>query len=80
MQVQPLGWRDLQQLDGLNLQGTRRKIYIHGEIDGIVRSENKGGDLIVVASGVNVGTWLVAQVLEAWPDWCCVAVTLQNGA
>jgi hypothetical protein len=25
-------WRDSQQLDGLNLQGTRKAIYLNGEI------------------------------------------------
>ena len=78
VQVQSLTYKDIQQIDGLNLQGTRRAIYARGEINGLVRSENKGGDLIVVASGVNAGTWLVAMVLEQWPDWCKVAVTLQN--
>ena len=76
-QVQPLTWRDIQQLDGLNLQGTRQKIYLNGRIDGLIRSQNKGGDLITDASG---NVWLVAQVLEIWPDWCSVAATLQDGS
>jgi hypothetical protein len=79
-QIQPITWKDLQQLEGLNLQGTRVKMYLRGEVDAIVRSQNKGGDLITVASGVNVGTWLVAQTMEQFPDWCCVACTLENGA
>lgn len=76
-QVQNLTFRDLQQLDGLNLQGERRAIYLNGNIDGLVRSENKGGDLITVTCGPAKGVWLVAQVLESWPDWCKVAATLQ---
>lgn len=75
-QVQALQYRDIQQIDGLNLQGTRRKIYFYGEVDGLVRSLSKGGDLILDGQG---NTWLVAMVLEQWPDWCSVAVTLQNG-
>lgn len=78
VQVQSLTYKDIQQIDGLNLQGTRRAIYAHGQIDGLVRSTNKGGDLIIISGGVNNGTWLVAMVLEQWPDWCKVAVTLQN--
>lgn len=78
MQVQALTFRDLQQLDGLNLNGTRRAIYLNGKYDGVVRPQLKGGDLFVIASGPNAGTWLVALVLEQWPDWCKVAVTLQN--
>lgn len=141
-QVQALTFRDLQQVDALNLQGTRRAIYLNGHVDGIVRSQDRGGDLIAVpaslfdgqidgdvltvsqvksgrlsvgdtltGSGVVTGTkitalgtgeggagtysvspsqtvseeefasaavWLVAIVLEQWPDWCKVAVTLQN--
>lgn len=77
-QVQPMTWRDLQQTDGLNLNGTRRKIYLYGSIDSINRVTEGGGDLITVASGVNAGVWLVAQVLEQFPDWVCAACTLQN--
>ena len=84
-QVQALTYKDIQQIDGLNLNGTRRAIYAYGQIDGLVRSTNKGGDLITVASGVHAGTWLVAMVLEQWGDglsaaWVKVAATLQNGA
>ena len=76
-QVQPMSWRDLQQIDGLNLQGTRRKIYANGFLDGIVRVTAKGGDLITDNDG---NVWLVAIVLEQFPDWASVAVTLQNGS
>jgi hypothetical protein len=79
-QVQALTFRDIMQVDGLNLQGTRRAIYLYGEVDGLVRVSQRGGDLITLADGPNVGVWLVAQVLEQWPDWCKVAATLQNGA
>jgi hypothetical protein len=77
-QVQALTFRDLQQLDGLNLNGTRRAIYLYGRADGTVRPEAKGGDLVTLTDGPNAGTWLVAYNLEQWPDWCKVAVTLQN--
>jgi hypothetical protein len=77
MQVQALTGRDLQQIDGLNLQGTRRAIYIEGDIEGIVRPTQQGGDLITTPDG---SIWLVAMVLETWPNWCKVAVTLQNGS
>ena len=76
-QVQPLTWRDIQQIDGLNLQGVRKRIYINGVVDGLVRATNKGGDLITAPDG---SVWLVALILEAWPRWTCAAVTLQNGS
>lgn len=78
MQVQALTFRDMQQTDSLNLQGTRRAIYIDGRVDGLVRPDNKGGDIITLTDGPNAGTWLVVIVLETWPDWTKVAVTLQN--
>jgi hypothetical protein len=77
-QIQPMTWRDLQQTEGLNLQGVRWKVYLHGQVDGVVRAEKKGGDLIVIAAGRHQGTWIVAQVLEQFPDWVCAAITLQN--
>lgn len=76
-QVQALSWKDLQQLDGINLNGERRAIYLFGAINGVVRPAAQGGDLLTDG---NNNVWLVAQNLEQWPDWCKVAVTLQNGA
>lgn len=76
-QVQPLTFKDIQQLDGLNIQGSQRAIYFDQQIDGIVRADRKGGDLVTTPDGK---VWLVTLVLEAWPDWTKVAVTLQNGA
>lgn len=77
-QVQPLTFRDIQQIEGLNLQGIRVGIYLYGKLDGLVRSQGKGGDLVVIPTGVHAGTYLVALVLEQWPDWVKVAATLQN--
>lgn len=84
-QVQALTFKDLQQLDGINLNGRRQAIYFWGQYNGVVRPDVKGGDLIVLTGGANAGTWLVAHVLEQWsdgatPTWCKVAATLQNGA
>ncbi len=78
-QVQPMTWRDLQQTDGLNMNGTRRKIYLFGTVDSVSRVARKGGDLISIdVGGPNDGVWLVAQVLEQFPDWVSAACTLQN--
>lgn len=79
MQVQALETRDLQQLDGLNKSGSTHKIYVSGSLQGLVRVNNSGGDLIKLLTGENAGrTFLVTAVLEDWPDWTCVSVTLQN--
>jgi hypothetical protein len=76
-QVQALSFRDIQQIAGLNLEGTRKAMYLNGEIDGLVRATNNGGDLVIFPNG---SVWLVAMILEQWPDWCKAAVTLQNNA
>lgn len=79
-QIQSLSYRDLQMLDGINMGGERNKIYLYGQVEAVVRIKRKGGDLIDVPAGtVHVGTWLVNQVLEQYPDWVCAAITLQNG-
>lgn len=80
LQVQALSFGDLQQLDGLNIQGTRRAIYTNGVLSGVIRVAQKGGDLIVFPAGVmpEGNTWLCVHVLEQWGPWCKVAITLQN--
>lgn len=77
-QVQPLQFRDIQMLDALNIQGTRMGIYLYGQVDGLVRSTGKGGDLITILGGVNRGVWLVAVMAEQWQGWCKALCTLQN--
>lgn len=79
-QVQSLTFHDLHQVDGLNLNGTKRAIYLYGRFDGVVRPAMKGGDLITLTDGPNAGVWLVAMVGEQWPDWVKCLVTLQNDA
>lgn len=74
-QVQELTTKDLRQLDGLNVQGSQRAVYLSGEVDAIQRISRLGGDLVALGDG---SVWLTTHVLEQWPDWCKVAVTLQN--
>jgi hypothetical protein len=79
-QVQPMTFRDIQQIEGLNLQGTRKAIYLNGAVDGLIRESNKGGDIITMPDGT---VWLVALVLEGFnptAGWTKCAATLQNGS
>ena len=79
-QVQPMEWPDLRQIDGLNLQGTKRVIYLNGEIDGLVRVTNQGGDLVTLPDGT---VWLVTKILEGFSitaGWTKALITLQNGS
>ena len=74
-QVQSLTAKDIRQVERLNLQNVQNTIYLNGQLNAIVRSLNKGGDLVVLGDGT---VYLVVAVLEQWPDWVKVAVTLQD--
>lgn len=76
-QIQALQFTDITQLEGLNIQGVRRAMYFSRDVAGIIRVNQKGGDLITLPDGT---VWLAAVVLEHWPDWTKVAVTLQDGS
>ena len=73
MQVQMLTTSELSQLNSLNIQRSTHKVYINGQLDGVNRPSERGGDLITFEGRV----WLVTSVLEEWPDWCCVSVVMQ---
>lgn len=80
-QIQALDADDIKQLDGLNIQGTIRAIYLRGTLAGVVRPNQTGGDLVTIAAPAPValrGTWLVVKVLESWPDWTKAAICLQG--
>lgn len=74
-QFQNLNAKELEQLNGLNLEGDLGAIYVNGEFDGVIRGLGKGGDKVTF----NGRTWLIVQVLEQWPDWCKVAVCYNQG-
>lgn len=72
-QIQALDGDDLKQLDGLNIQGTFRAIYLRGVLAGVIRPNEIGGDIVQI-DGQN---WLVVKVLESWPNWTKAAICLQ---
>lgn len=86
LQVQALSFSDLQLLDGLNIQGTRKAVYLTGAMFSVVRVDQKGGDLLIFENQLmpEGTTWLCAHVLEQWQDgqsgasWAKVAITLQD--
>lgn len=75
-QIQALDANDLKQLDGLNIQGTIRAIYLRGALAGVIRPDGTGGDIVQIAGQ----DWLVVKVLESWPTWTKAAICLQGGA
>ena len=74
VQKQDLTQRELQQIDSINQQGILCSVYVNGNYYGVLRASQRGGDLFVMGGQ----TWKVVQVLEAWPDWCKIALVLQQ--
>lgn len=80
VQMQAMTYRDLMQVDGLNINGEKRAMYINGTWEGVARPDGRGGDLITLPDS---SVWLVVQVLENWgyqDGWTKVAVVRQNGS
>ena len=79
-QVQALSSSDLKHIDGQNVTNNMRSVYMYGNAVGVVRADQLGGDILVfpeVPGNCN-RNWLITQVVETWPDWCHVIVTLQQ--
>lgn len=72
-QLQPLSSKDLQHIDGMNLQNDVQTLFINGAYYGVERKLNKGADLFIIGAD----TWLVVQVIEMWPNWSRVILNLQ---
>lgn len=80
-QVQALGASDLKHMNDLNIQGVMRKVYLYGNWMGVVRADQKGGDVLTFPQvpGAVAQKWKLVTVFETWPDWCAVGVVLQTG-
>ncbi len=80
-QVQPLTTGDIRLLEGLQIQGAEKAIYINGSALAIDRVKQVGGDLIVFAPGTlpEGNTWLILANLEQWGTvWAKLACRLQD--
>ena len=79
MQIQPMSSGDIQFTDGLNIQGVMRSVYMLGNVQGVVRADSKGGDLLMFpqSPGRDPQPWRVIQVTESWPSWSKVIAVLQ---
>ena len=82
MQVQAVDARDLRHLEGLNIEGVLRSVHMFGDTQGVVRVDQKGGDLLYFPQvpGDTSRVWKVIKVRETWADWCRVIVNLQTDA
>lgn len=72
-QKQPLTGRDIERFQQQGIQGVTCKMHLNGNYEGMFRVLGKGGDLLLFGGQ----TYAVASVMERWPDWCCVALTMQ---
>lgn len=79
-QVQALTGPELERLDGLNIQGVKRAVYMNGLPNAVDRTDDAGGDLFDFSGA----TWLVVGILECWGSgddaWSRVAVVKQLDA
>lgn len=80
IQVQGVSAADLRHIDNLNIQGVLRTVYLLGNWAGVVRADQKGGDIMKFPQvpGAAVQDWLVVSIKETWPQWCSVIVNLQS--
>jgi hypothetical protein len=79
IQVQAMSGTDLKRENFLNIQGTQRNVYIKGNWTGVIRTDQKGGDVMSFGETPKcpVRDWKVLQVLETWPQWSKVVVVMQ---
>lgn len=75
-QIQALDNSDLKHIEGLNIQGDIRAIYLRGSLAGVIRPDQTGGDLI--KRGFPEETWLVTKVIETWPTWTKALIVRQQ--
>ena len=73
-QVQELSSSDLKQMDGLNIQGVMRKLYLPNPFNAVIRPDSSGGDLITIAGQI----WLNVKVLEQWWNFTTAVIVLQE--
>lgn len=73
VQIQPISQETIAHIEGLNLQGIQASVYCNGHFSAINRPKGKGNDLFIYQGK----TWLIAKVVEWWPDWCHFVVTEQ---
>lgn len=81
-QIQGLTYQDIVTLNGVGIQGVRRKAYLWGSWTGLLRGLQKGNDLVIFPDS---SVWKVAFCFEDYghgvhgqAGWCSVALTLQS--
>lgn len=82
LQVQAVDGPNLRHLENLNIQGVMRSVHMWGNTQGVVRPNQKGGDLLYFRETPLAGfkVWKVVKVVETWADWSHVIVNMQTDA
>lgn len=80
IQAQGLSASDMRHVDALNIEGVVRSVHMYGNVQGVVRADQKGGDILQFPEipGGASRNWLIVQVMETWPEWSRVLVVLQK--
>ena len=77
VQVQSISAKDLRHLEGQNITGDLRKVYLDNTCEAAwnagVRAALQGGDLFEFDEAI----WLAVKVAEVWADWSAVIVVRQ---
>jgi len=80
VQVQHASGKDIERMNNLGIQGVFRSVYLFGNWTGIVRADQKGGDILQfpeMTGGPN-RSWRIVNVAETYPDWSKVIVWMQQ--
>lgn len=73
--VQPVQYQDIMLTEGMGIQGSRIKVYLPGDWNGIVRADKEGGDRVTLPDGTK---WIIAVQAEQWggaDGWTAVICT-----
>lgn len=72
VQVQAVEGETLKQIDSLNIQGIKRSFFCSGELRGVDREAQFGGDIVQfgdtadIPSPLQNTSWLIVVVVEPW--------------
>lgn len=77
--VQSLSDQQLRHMNGLNISGVMRSLYLSSNAMGISFRQIRGGDLFIFREfeGVEPTTWKVVNAAETWDNWAHVIVVQQ---
>lgn len=79
VQVQGVNGSDYERISNINQQAVLRTVFITGIWEGIIRTDQTGGDILqfsMIPDGT-INNWKLIYVAEAWSNWTKAIVALQ---